>query len=133
MTLILSFYLTQQTQDVNWTYIRHSEDVLDVFWTSYVRSIYGLCLLGRMEVKYDQPRFSWTISAISLKLCRLSHQNSIELLSKKNLKIDKHFFADVIICLTGFSQLFYLVLPLFSTGLIKLLTERRYTSEISQN
>ena len=28
--------------DVNWTYIRHSEDVLDVFWTSYVRSIYVL-------------------------------------------------------------------------------------------
>ena len=27
------------TQDVNWAYIRHSEDVLDVFWTSYVRSI----------------------------------------------------------------------------------------------
>ena len=25
-------------------YIRRSEDVLDVFWTSYVRSIYVLCL-----------------------------------------------------------------------------------------
>ena len=34
------------TQDVNWTYIRRSEDVLDVFWTSYVRSIYVLCLRG---------------------------------------------------------------------------------------
>ena len=33
-----------QTQDVNWTYIRRWEDVLDVFWTSYVRSIYVLCL-----------------------------------------------------------------------------------------
>ena len=32
------------TQDVNWTYIRRSEDVLHVFWTSYVRSIYVLCL-----------------------------------------------------------------------------------------
>ena len=33
--------------DVNWTYIRRSEAVQDVFWTSYVRWIYVLCLLGR--------------------------------------------------------------------------------------
>ena len=38
--------LPTHTQDVNWTYIRRSEDVLDVFWTSYVRSIYVLCLRG---------------------------------------------------------------------------------------
>ena len=38
--------MTPQAQDVNWTYIRRSEDVLDVFWTSYVRSIYVLCLWG---------------------------------------------------------------------------------------
>ena len=31
------------TQDVNWTYIKRSEDVLDAFWTFYVRSIYVLC------------------------------------------------------------------------------------------
>ena len=35
---------TQETQDVNWRYIRLSEDVLDIFWTSYVGSIYALCL-----------------------------------------------------------------------------------------
>ena len=40
-------FTTQKTQDVNWTYIRRSEDVLVVFWTSYVRSIYVLCLLGK--------------------------------------------------------------------------------------
>ena len=34
------------TQDVNWTYIRHSEDVQDIFWTSYVRSIDVQYLLG---------------------------------------------------------------------------------------
>ena len=34
------------TQHVNWTYIRRSEDVLDVFWTSYVRSVYVLCWRG---------------------------------------------------------------------------------------
>ena len=38
--------ISQWTQDVNWTYIRRSEDVQDVFWTSYVRSSYVLCLLG---------------------------------------------------------------------------------------
>ena len=37
------FQTTPWTQDVNWTYIRRSEDVQDVFWTSYVRSIYVLC------------------------------------------------------------------------------------------
>ena len=39
-------YLTSQTQDVNWTHIRRSEDVSDVFWTSYVLSVYVLCLRG---------------------------------------------------------------------------------------
>ena len=34
-------------QDVNWTYIRRSEDIQGVFWTSYVRSIYVLCLRGQ--------------------------------------------------------------------------------------
>ena len=34
------------THDVNWTYIRRSEDVQYVFWTSYVRSVYVLCLRG---------------------------------------------------------------------------------------
>ena len=43
---------TQLTQDVNWTYTIHSEDVLDVFWTSYVRPIYVLCLLGILWTSY---------------------------------------------------------------------------------
>ena len=37
---------TSWTQDVNWTYIRRSQDVHDVFWTSYVHSIYALCPVG---------------------------------------------------------------------------------------
>ena len=36
-------------------YIRRSEDVLDVFWTSYVRSIYVLCLRGFM-VSFLTPK-----------------------------------------------------------------------------
>ena len=31
---------TPWAQDVNWTYMRRSEDVQDFFWASYVRSIY---------------------------------------------------------------------------------------------
>ena len=47
--LCLSIQLSYQeiiplTQDANWMYIRRSEDALDVFWTSYVRSIYLVCL-----------------------------------------------------------------------------------------
>ena len=41
---ITSFhFISPWTQDVNWTYIRRSEDTLDVFWTSYIRLIYILC------------------------------------------------------------------------------------------
>ena len=36
-------HLSPWTQGVNWTYIRRSEDVQDIFWTPYVRSIYVLC------------------------------------------------------------------------------------------
>ena len=39
------------TQDVDWTYIRRSKDVLDVSWTSYVRSIYALCPAGCYDNK----------------------------------------------------------------------------------
>ena len=35
--------LNSETQDENWTYIRRSENTLDIFWTPYVRSIYMLC------------------------------------------------------------------------------------------
>ena len=31
----------------------YSEDVQDVFWTSYVRSIYVLCLRGMNELLWD--------------------------------------------------------------------------------
>ena len=49
---ILYLYLTPQTQDVNWTNIRRSEVVQDVFWTSYVRSIYVLYLRGNYSRFY---------------------------------------------------------------------------------
>ena len=39
------------TQDVNWTYIKHSEDVLDFFWTS---CIHWVCILYLGERNYLQ-------------------------------------------------------------------------------
>ena len=49
MILCKSLYLfwireiTSWTQDVHWMYIRRSKDVLDIFWTFYLGSIYVLC------------------------------------------------------------------------------------------
>ena len=31
------------TQDLNWTYVRHSKDLMEVSWTSFVPSTYFLC------------------------------------------------------------------------------------------
>ena len=55
--------------DVNWMYTRRSEDALNVFWTSYVRSIYALWLGGSLEqfrnnwgvirLKFFNQYFSW--------------------------------------------------------------------------
>ena len=39
--------LTPLTQDVDWAYIRRSEGVLVVLWTSYVRGFYVLCSGGK--------------------------------------------------------------------------------------
>ena len=57
---------TPSTQDANWTYIRRSEDVQDVLWTSYVRSIYVLCLLGNL--RYWNTYFSTYLWLILLGL-----------------------------------------------------------------
>lgn len=39
--------LTPCAQNITWTYLRHSEGVLNVFWTSFVRWIYVLCPGGK--------------------------------------------------------------------------------------
>ena len=49
------------TQDVNWTYIRRSEDVLDIFWTSYVHSIYVLCLRGLLNLLWSSIFPRWQV------------------------------------------------------------------------
>ena len=64
-----------QTQGVNWTYIRRSEDVQDVFWTSCVRSIYVLCLrvwqtsmMKLLAVNRSSPP-EVVLGKASLKMC----------------------------------------------------------------
>ena len=55
-------------QDVNWTYIRRSEDVQDVWKTSYACSIYVLCPGGAysiMGIYYDPHNLETTELTIS--------------------------------------------------------------------
>ena len=47
---------TPWTQDANWMYIRRSEDVLNVFLTSYVRSICVFCS-GATCITFIQSHF----------------------------------------------------------------------------
>ena len=44
--ILLCIWVTPWAQDVNWTYIKRSEDAQGVFWKSYVRSIYVVCPRG---------------------------------------------------------------------------------------
>ena len=46
-------------QDVNWTYTRRSEDIQDVFWTSYIRLIYILSLRGMFMSYVSYPVSYW--------------------------------------------------------------------------
>ena len=58
---------------MNWTYIRRSEDVLDVFWISYICSIYVLCLLGYnsqfwvsfLSMRHETKKNSSTITCLT--------------------------------------------------------------------
>ena len=54
------------TQDVNWTYIRRSEDVQDIFGTSYVRSIYVLCLRGHAVSRNHVSKWNNYISTTTV-------------------------------------------------------------------
>ena len=46
------------TQDLNLSHIRRSEDVLDVFWMSYERSVYVLHPRGYVS-KIENLAFKW--------------------------------------------------------------------------
>ena len=62
---------TLWAQEVNWTYIRRSEDVLDVFLTSYVHSIYVLCPGGNQCYLFNQQVFCKTLCKHCVKIVTL--------------------------------------------------------------
>ena len=68
------------TMNVNWTYIRHSEDVQDVFRTSYVRSIYFLCPGGKfnlLKLVCNIPHSSYHKQHIQKKIWSFKNKNYI--------------------------------------------------------
>ena len=62
----LSTEIYPQTQDINWTYVKCSEDVMGVFWTSYVPSVQVLYPQGKplaMENDKMSVRFAGFVDA----------------------------------------------------------------------
>ena len=58
LTTYLRFWPSPKTHHVNWAYIRLSGDVVDVFWTSYVRSIYFFIYLFFSPLMYNHTTSS---------------------------------------------------------------------------
>ena len=53
------------TQDLNWTYIRRSEDLLNILCTYYVRSIYVLCSGGSLQtLAFKKKGISFQINSV---------------------------------------------------------------------
>ena len=72
-TLKTLFIFTLRTWDVNWTFTRRSEDVLAVCLTSYVRSIYVLCLGGSNFWVFKQQYFFINFKIfVSIVICFFS-------------------------------------------------------------
>ena len=66
--------------NVNWTYIRRSEDIQDVFRKSYVRSIYFLCPGGKfnlLKLVCNIPHSSYHKQRIQKKLWSFKNKNYI--------------------------------------------------------
>ena len=66
-------FLPPSTKDVNWTYIRFSEEAQGVFWTSYVRSIYNLCPGGRCKKSRGLVRTPANIYHVENYYCKTLH------------------------------------------------------------
>ena len=85
----LVLWMSPWAQDVNWTYIRRSEDAMDIFWTSYVRSIYVLCPGGWMQIIWNRECFTWNISDYDYR-----YESTILSLHGK-IRIRKNAYSDV--------------------------------------
>ena len=81
-------------QVLNWTYIRHLEDVQDVFWTSYKRSICVLCLGDRACVMAtSKMRVTWLNQKISN--LPLGNASSCLHLSRQQIPLDTQHLIDI--------------------------------------
>ena len=56
------------TEVVSWMYIRRSEDVSDVFWTSYLRLVYTLCSEDALRNSRRNYTYKF-LSLLKLNLC----------------------------------------------------------------
>ena len=61
-------FLTPWTQEVNLTYITGSENVQDVFWTPYIRSIYVLCLRGIIVHLITRLLLDWIYRPLKISI-----------------------------------------------------------------
>lgn len=90
------------TQNVNWTSMRHSEDIKDVFWTPYARSVYLLC--PGWEKKHPDVRYS-TKAAKNGALPFLDIKNEIFVASAYR----KEAFSGVYTNLNSWIQLWFII------------------------
>lgn len=63
--------VTFSTQNVHWTLIKRSDDVQDVFWNFYMRSLYALCLDG--DVLFEQTVLKYSAKLRGKRLWFLLH------------------------------------------------------------
>ena len=78
-------------------YVRRSEDVQDVFWTSYVRSIYVLCLRGKhpKENSLNLEEDLWFFNSIK---SRTKHQEEILTVRSRNCRSScSHIFTKIVL------------------------------------
>ena len=61
LNIEMNVFKADTMQNVNWTYVRRSKDVHNVFWTSSVRLIYVLCPVERTTSLQDVLLFSLLI------------------------------------------------------------------------
>ena len=100
-------------------YIRRSEDVLDIFWTFYVRLIYVLCLRGYILYLKFMVRKVWASFKMNHLCMRRSFRVYFMIFLKKNGVLRYCFIEITQDLLSGESrELCKLLSPLFCTNLI---------------
>ena len=108
--------LISWTKNINWMHIRRSEDALDIFWMSYVRSIYVLCP-GGTPCPLQQILMKTFEDVFCLPLKKISPRCFAKTLSKRLRNVFKTSWKDV---LETCSRPFQDVFKMFSRCIIKM-------------